>query len=120
MVKEEKGNSKASTPDCNLSFEKKDNKPKIKEEKESEANANKHLGGKVETVSNGKNAASPISENNLSHAPETDAGKKDAVANVEPKRRKVVKTQIDERGREGNTAILFHDFLVNRMISFQY
>lgn len=106
-VKEEKGNSKASAPECNSSFEKKENKPTVKEEKESVAKANQHLGEKVETVSNSKKDESSISGKTLCHVPETDASKKDVAADAVPKRRKVLKTRIDERGREGITTTLY-------------
>ncbi|KAH6785309.1 hypothetical protein C2S51_037764 [Perilla frutescens var. frutescens] len=95
-----KDNSKASTPECNLSFEEKENKPEVKKEKESEANANQHLEEKVVAVDHSKKAESLASEKTLCHAPETDASKKNNAADVVPKRRKVLKTRIDERGRE--------------------
>lgn len=81
------------------------------------------MGEKVAIVSNSKKAESPTSEKTLCHVPETDAVKKNTMANDAvkkntmvndvPKRRKVVKTRIDERGREGISTtftliILFH------------
>ncbi|KAG6397861.1 hypothetical protein SASPL_139311 [Salvia splendens] len=118
----------ASTSECNLSFEEEKSKPKIeeekegdvkakpkvkeekesdvkskpkvKEEKESELKANQHLGENIATVSNDKKAGSLTSEKTLCHVTEKDASKKNTMANDVPKRRKVVKTRIDEKGRE--------------------
>ncbi|XP_042024672.1 DNA polymerase delta subunit 3-like [Salvia splendens] len=118
----------ASTSECNLSFEEEKSKPKIeeekegdvkakpkvkeekesdvkskpkvKEEKENELKANQHLGENIATVSNDKKAGSPTSEKTLCHVSEKDASTKNTMANDVPKRRKVVKTLIDEKGRE--------------------
>ncbi|KAL0443622.1 UNVERIFIED_CONTAM: hypothetical protein Slati_2084900 [Sesamum latifolium] len=95
-----KGSSDALGPGCNLSFEEKENKPKINEVKEADVKANQHLGEKVSAASKSKKDESPISEKNLNHVLETDASLKDKVADAGPKRRKVLKTRIDERGRE--------------------
>ncbi|KAI3457615.1 hypothetical protein Pfo_014278 [Paulownia fortunei] len=95
-----KDSSSASGLECNLSFEEKENKPKIKEGKEADVKANQHLGEKVSLMSKGKKAESPTLEKTLSHIPETDATMKDRVADAVPKRRKVLKKRIDERGRE--------------------
>ncbi|XP_011082779.1 uncharacterized protein LOC105165459 isoform X1 [Sesamum indicum] len=95
-----KGRSDALGPGCNLSFEEKENKPKVNEVKEAGVEAKQHLGEKVSATSKSKKAESPTSEKNLNHVPETDASLKDKVADAGPKRRKVLKTRIDERGRE--------------------
>ncbi|XP_057766394.1 uncharacterized protein LOC130986878 [Salvia miltiorrhiza] len=95
-----KESSNTSISECNLSFKEKENKPEVKEEKVCDVKANQHLGEKVATVRNGKKAESPTSDKTLCHVPETDASKKNTMANDVPKRRKVVKTRIDERGRE--------------------
>lgn len=58
-------------------------------------------------MSNSKTAESSISGKTLCHVPETDASKKDVVADAVPKRRKVLKTRIDERGREGITTTFY-------------
>lgn len=95
-----KDSSNAFELECNLSFEEKENKPKIKEVKQENGKANQHLGEKDAAISKGK-AESPPSDkpHNLVH--ETDASMKDKVDDAMPKRRKVLKTRIDERGREG-------------------
>ncbi|KAL0289557.1 UNVERIFIED_CONTAM: hypothetical protein Scaly_2699300 [Sesamum calycinum] len=95
-----KGSSDALGPGCNLSFEEKENKPKINDVKEAGVEANQHLGEKVSAVSKSKKAESPTSEKNLNHVPETDVSLKEKLADAGPKRRKVLKTRIDERGRE--------------------
>lgn len=51
-------------------------------------------------MSKSKKAELPTSEKNLNHVPKPDASMEDKVADAEPKRRKVLKTWIDERGRE--------------------
>ncbi|KAL1537953.1 DNA polymerase delta subunit 3-like [Salvia divinorum] len=118
-----------SASECNISFEEKENKPKIKEvkeddvkakpmvkeekesdvkakpkvqkEKESELKVNyQHLRANIATVSNDKKAESPTSEKTQCHVTEKDASRKNTMANDVPKRRKVVKTRIDEKGRE--------------------
>ncbi|KAG8386442.1 hypothetical protein BUALT_Bualt03G0149200 [Buddleja alternifolia] len=93
----------SSTPlvlDCNLSFEEKENKPKIDEVKEAVVKAHEHLGEKVPAMNKVKKAESPTSEKNPTRVPESDASMKDKAADAGPKRRKVLKTRIDERGRE--------------------
>ncbi|PIN25487.1 hypothetical protein CDL12_01776 [Handroanthus impetiginosus] len=92
--------SNTSGLECNLSFEAKENKPEVKEVKEAGENADQHLGEKVSAISKSKKAESPTSETILSHVSETDAIMKDKVADAGPKRRKVLKTRMDERGRE--------------------
>lgn len=113
-----KDSSNASDLECNLSFEEKENKPKVKEVKVGDVKANQHLAEKVSTMSNCKKAESPTSEKTLSHVPETDASMTNKVADAVPKRRKVLKTRIDERGREG-IAISFSVILysMNNLIS---
>lgn len=102
-----KVSSNTSASEYNISLEEKENKPKVKEEKEGDVKANQHLeekvsdGKKAESPPQKKKAESPISEKTQCHVPETDASKKNTMANEVPKRRKVVKTQVDEKGREG-------------------
>ncbi|KAL8507651.1 hypothetical protein ACS0TY_018259 [Phlomoides rotata] len=96
-----KSSSIAPGSECNLSFEEeKENRPKVKDVKEGNVKANEHLEEKVSTLRNCKKAEPPTSDKTLIHVPEKDASSKNSLADVVPKRRKVVKTRIDERGRE--------------------
>lgn len=114
-----KVSSNTSAVGCNINLEEKENKPKVKEEKEGDVKANQLLGEKIsngkkaESPPQEKKAVSPTLEKTQCHVPETDASKKNTMANEEPKRRKVVKTRIDDKGREGisitfTATILFH------------
>ncbi|KAK8691352.1 hypothetical protein V6N13_074863 [Hibiscus sabdariffa] len=98
-------NSKALAPDKPILILDKPNKDevKVKEERTMNAESNRSLGEEISLVSkstNGKNSSSVKLESQL---PETDLNKKDKVtdgAPNSPKRRKVLKTRIDDRGRE--------------------
>ncbi|KAK8676947.1 hypothetical protein V6N13_142505 [Hibiscus sabdariffa] len=98
-------NSKTLVPDKPILILDKPNKDevKVKEERTTNAESNGSLGEEISLVSkstNGKNSSSVKLESQL---PETDLNKKDKVTDCapnSPKRRKVLKTRIDDRGRE--------------------
>ncbi|KAL6506865.1 hypothetical protein OROHE_022302 [Orobanche hederae] len=92
-----KDSSSAFGLECKLSFEEKKKTPTIKEEvKADDVKANKNLGEKVPCLK----IESPTSDKTLNNVPQTNGSGKDKVENVVPKRKKVLKTQIDHRGRE--------------------
>ncbi|XP_073312345.1 uncharacterized protein [Primulina huaijiensis] len=93
-----KQGSSVSGMECNLSFDEKENKPKIKEVREADVKSKQRVGDK--TLVKGQKDESPISERTVSHVSGTDASMRDKVADAGSKRRKVWKTRIDERGRE--------------------
>ncbi|KAL7129424.1 hypothetical protein ABFS83_13G065200 [Erythranthe nasuta] len=78
---------------CNSSFEENENKRKIKEVKQEDVE-------KVSAMSKGKKNESPTSDKPQSPVLEIDPSVKGKLTDGVPKRRKVVKTRIDERGRE--------------------
>ncbi|KAL2472721.1 DNA-directed DNA polymerase [Forsythia ovata] len=85
----------------NLSFnEKKEDKPMVKEVREADETIDHPLRKETSDVSKGKNSTVPSSENILNQVPATDANMNDKVVDAGPKRRKVLKTRIDARGRE--------------------
>lgn len=101
-----KSSTIASGSECNLSFEEEnENKPKVKEVKQDNVKSNQHVEEKVSTLRNCNKTEHPTSDKTLIHVPEKDGGIKNNLADVVPKRRKVVKTRIDERGREGITLV---------------
>jgi DNA polymerase delta subunit 3 len=81
-----------------------ENKPKVKEEMVTDKESNQPLREDPSVISKGANAGTSSLEKVQSCIPESDLNKEDkaklAVPNS-PKRRKVLKTRIDERGREG-------------------
>ncbi|GER33605.1 DNA polymerase delta subunit [Striga asiatica] len=79
-------------PECKLSFNDKEHKPSIKEAKADGEKTNQH--------SKETKIEAPTSDKNLSHVHKAESCVKDTVANVAPKRKKVLKTRIDDRGRE--------------------
>lgn len=84
----------------NLSFiEEKESK--VKEVKEADKTINHPLRRETSDVSKGMDSAVPSSDNILNRVPATDVDVKDNVVDSGPKRRKVLKTRIDMRGREG-------------------
>ncbi|GMI90001.1 hypothetical protein like AT1G78650 [Hibiscus trionum] len=97
--------SKTSAPERPILVVDKPNKDevKVKEERTTNGESNRSLGEEAPLVRksiNGKNSSSVKLESQL---PETDLNKKDKVtdgAPNSPKRRKVLKTRIDDRGRE--------------------
>ncbi|KAL7087521.1 hypothetical protein ACP275_13G072100 [Erythranthe tilingii] len=78
---------------CNSSFEEKENEPKINEVKQEDVE-------KVSAMNKGKKNESPTLDKPQSPVLEIDASVKGKVTDAVPKRRKVFKTRIDERGRE--------------------
>ncbi|XP_062168520.1 uncharacterized protein LOC133874660 isoform X2 [Alnus glutinosa] len=80
-----------------------ENKPKVKEEMVTDKESNQPLREDPSVISKGANAGTSSLEKVQSCIPESDLNKEDkaklAVPNS-PKRRKVLKTRIDERGRE--------------------
>ncbi|KAA8524019.1 hypothetical protein F0562_010550 [Nyssa sinensis] len=97
--------TKTSIPEKNnLNFDKqKTDKPKVKEEKVTDVESKKPSREVSSVVSKGKNAGISTSDKIQSHIPEKDVtikDKKTDAAPNSPKRRKVLKTRIDERGRE--------------------
>ncbi|KAL3646226.1 hypothetical protein CASFOL_011406 [Castilleja foliolosa] len=87
--------------ECKL-FEK-EIEPKIEEvKKEDDIKANQHSREKVpgSGPNIGKKSESNTSDKTPSHVPQTDVSVKDKVANIVPRRKKVLKTRIDDRGRE--------------------
>ncbi|XP_073124503.1 uncharacterized protein [Henckelia pumila] len=93
-----KQGSSVSGMECNLSFDEKENKPKIKEVREADVKPKQPVGDK--TIVKDEKVESPISEKSESHVRGTGASMRDNVADAGSKRRKVLKTRIDERGRE--------------------
>lgn len=84
--------------------EEKEDKPKVKTEKATNSESNQLSRDESSVSSKGKNAGVSSSDKIHSHVPKNNASVKDKVANAapnSPKRRKVLKTRIDERGREG-------------------
>lgn len=94
-----KDSSKAFGLESNLCFKDNEDKPKINKT-EANVKANQHLGEKVSSLSKGNETEYLISEKATSHTPKLEASIKDKVVDTVPKRRKVLKTRIDERGRE--------------------
>ncbi|GER53968.1 DNA polymerase delta subunit [Striga asiatica] len=87
-----KGESGAFELECKLSFKEKEHKPNTNEAKADDVITNQH--------SEEKKIEAPTSDKNLSHVPKTESCEKDKVANVPAKRKKLLKTRIDDRGRE--------------------
>ncbi|XP_047955739.1 uncharacterized protein LOC125201604 [Salvia hispanica] len=88
----------AFTTECNLSFGEKENKPKVQEEKKSDVKAKPKVKEEKERDVKGM---PKVKEEKESHVKANQhLGEKVATASDVPKRRKVVKTRIDERGRE--------------------
>ncbi|KAL1537687.1 hypothetical protein AAHA92_30174 [Salvia divinorum] len=102
----------AFASECNLSFGVKENKPKAKEEKEHVAKANPKVKEEKESDVKAKPQVKEEKESDVKAKPRVKEekvsdvkanqhlGEKVATASDVPKRRKVVKTRIDERGRE--------------------
>ncbi|GLT72423.1 hypothetical protein SLA2020_443600 [Shorea laevis] len=93
-----------TSKNANLIVDKpKENEPNIKEERTTNGEPNKLLGKETSVASkstNGKRSSPTKNENQLS---ESGMNKKDKVTGAvpnSPKRKKVMKTRIDERGRE--------------------
>ncbi|KAL3849306.1 hypothetical protein ACJIZ3_011188 [Penstemon smallii] len=96
-----KNSSTVSGLGSNLSFEEeKVNKPNVKEVKEPNVKANQLSVEEIPDISKGKKLESSTTDKTNSLSPETKAGIKDKATDDGPKRRKVLKTRIDERGRE--------------------
>ncbi|KAL3626770.1 hypothetical protein CASFOL_029342 [Castilleja foliolosa] len=95
-----KESSSAFGLECKL-FEK-EIKPKIEEVKKEDVKPNQRSGEKVLSSGPniGKKTESITSYKTPSHVPQTDVSVKDEVANIVPRRKKVLKTRIDDRGRE--------------------
>ncbi len=89
----------------NLNFDKKiEDKLKVKEEMVTGNESNQPLSEDYPAISKGTNTGTSSTDKVQSHIPESDVNKKDKLtiaAPKSPKRRKVLKTRIDERGREG-------------------
>ncbi|XP_014521531.1 uncharacterized protein LOC106778130 [Vigna radiata var. radiata] len=94
---------KNTSEKTNLNFDsQEENKSRVKEERETDQKAHLPLGDNVSAISKCTNTGKPSSEKLQSGAPEARVNK-DSVNNAapcSPKRRKVMKTRIDERGRE--------------------
>lgn len=111
--------AKASVMDTtNLSFDKQkeDKKPKVKEEKAIKREPKKtfredSVVGKCKNIlTSPSNILASPSDSIQDHIPDNDVIKKDKASDFvpnSPKRRKVLKTWIDERGREGKTKLVF-------------
>lgn len=87
-----------------ISDQQKQDKPKVKEEKSSNRESNLSPREDSSVLSKGKNNGISSSDKIAGGVPEIDVNKKDKVTDAapnSPKRRKVMKTRIDERGREG-------------------
>ncbi|XVF18552.1 hypothetical protein REPUB_Repub11eG0032400 [Reevesia pubescens] len=104
-----KENSKTFVPERpNLIVDKPNKEVKVKEEGTTNIETNRSLGEETSLVSkstNGRHSSLVKLENQL---PETDLSKKDNVTDAapnSPKRRKVLKTRIDDRGREVNELV---------------
>ncbi|XP_073029163.1 uncharacterized protein [Primulina eburnea] len=93
-----KQGSSVSGMECNLSFDEKENKPKIKEVREADVKPKQPVDDK--TIVKVEKDESPISKKTLSHVRGDDVSMRNKVADAASKRRKVLKTRIDERGRE--------------------
>ncbi|XP_051126309.1 uncharacterized protein LOC127248133 [Andrographis paniculata] len=91
---------KTSGLENSLGFEENENKPMINRTNEDDAGAIQPLGEKVSAANKDKQAKPPTSEKATSHVPKIEANVKDTAADAVPKRRKVLKKRIDERGRE--------------------
>ncbi|XP_022846132.1 uncharacterized protein LOC111368878 isoform X2 [Olea europaea var. sylvestris] len=83
----------------NLSFNE-EKESNVKEVKEADKTINHPLRRETSDVSKGMDSAVPSSDNILNRVPATDVDVKDNVVDSGPKRRKVLKTRIDMRGRE--------------------
>lgn len=86
-----------------ISDQQKQDKPKVKEEKSSNRESNLSPREDSSVLSKGKNNGISSSDKIAGGVPEIDVNKKDKVTDAapnSPKRRKVMKTRIDERGRE--------------------
>ncbi|XWS27370.1 hypothetical protein CRYUN_Cryun26dG0109300 [Craigia yunnanensis] len=81
---------------------------KVKEERTTNRERNRSLGEETSLVCKSTNGRHSYSVKLENHLPETDQSKKDKVTDAapnSPKRRKVLKTRIDDRGREVNEAV---------------
>ncbi|TKY49200.1 DNA polymerase delta subunit 3 [Spatholobus suberectus] len=96
-------NDKKSSDKATLNFDsQEENKPRVKEERATDQKAHLPLRENVSAISKCTNTGKSSSEKLHSCAPEVCVNK-DSVNNAppcSPKRRKVMKTMIDERGRE--------------------
>ncbi|CAK9151726.1 unnamed protein product [Ilex paraguariensis] len=100
-----KESSKTSLPEKNsLNFEeKKEDKPKVKEEKETAIKSSQLSREESSAANKSNNTGISSLDKFPNHIPVSDASSMDKVtddAPNSPKRRKVLKTRIDERGRE--------------------
>ncbi|KZV29710.1 DNA-directed DNA polymerase [Dorcoceras hygrometricum] len=93
-----KQGSNVSGMECNLSFEEKGNEATINEVREGDVKPKQLVGDK--SIVKGEKDESSISEKTLSHVRGADASMGDKEADAGSKRRKVLRTRIDERGRE--------------------
>nr|DAD37778.1 TPA_asm: hypothetical protein HUJ06_008419 [Nelumbo nucifera] len=86
----------------NMNFEEKEEKSKIKQEKATKKDFILPQKEDTGVPNNGKKGGILLSEKIHNGFPESDGDKKDTTnaAPMSPKRRKVLKTRIDERGRE--------------------
>lgn len=99
-----KQNTKPLVSDkINLNFDQEEqDKPKVKEEKLSNRESNQSTRENSSVLSKDKNNDISSSDKIPGGIPEIEVNKKDKVPDpASPKRRKVMKTRIDERGREG-------------------
>ncbi|WVY99524.1 hypothetical protein V8G54_025594 [Vigna mungo] len=100
ILQDDKNTSEKTT----LNFDsQEENKSRVKAERETDQKAHLPLGDNVPAISKCTNTGKPSSEKLQTCAPEARVNK-DSVNNAapcSPKRRKVMKTRIDERGREG-------------------
>ncbi|XP_027926359.1 uncharacterized protein LOC114183515 [Vigna unguiculata] len=96
---DDKNTSEKTTLNFDLQEE---NKSRVKEERETDQKAHLPLGGNVSAISKCTNTGKSSSEKLESCAPEArvNKGSVNNAAPCSPKRRKVMKTRIDERGRE--------------------
>nr|KYP51331.1 DNA polymerase delta subunit 3 [Cajanus cajan] len=96
-------NDKTSLEKANLNFDvQEENKSKIKEERTTDKKAHQPLRDNVSAISKCTNNGKSSSEKLQSCNPEVSVNKNSVnnAAPCSPKRRKVMKTRIDERGRE--------------------
>ncbi|KAI4323039.1 hypothetical protein L6164_022677 [Bauhinia variegata] len=95
--------SSPDVPSKDLAQDQQNNKSKVKEERTSDEEANQPWSEDLSVISKCTSTRKSSTEKSESHAPEIHVNKKDNSNNAapgSPKRRKVLKTRIDERGRE--------------------
>ncbi|KAI4323076.1 hypothetical protein L6164_022712 [Bauhinia variegata] len=96
--------SSPDVPSKDVAQDQQNDKPKVKEGRTSDGEANQPWREYLSVIGKCTSTRKSSTEKSESHAPEILVNKKDNSNNAapgSPKRRKVLKTRIDERGREG-------------------